>query len=299
MPPFTHNPQKNIRTLELDEINRISQQNYFFGTTQEVKTGTASYMSFIDKYKAKGNDLVAQYRSLPKTATDMQGKFLDSSEHGPMAQFMEIVLLLANKEGRLGPHIQARVTKTAKPDDEGNSFVDVVVELKNTYIEELAKTDKKYKDIRPSTVLLVDVTTNPHAADGKEKMLEKFCLKPAKKANVLCYENKFGVLGINAPKTVVYKSEEYLSQVAKKFRSNFSQLPGGGISLDNEKDFSKEYQSFFLSFLESVSDSSVKSKQFIERNKEERALTKDEISLIESYKAIIDFIDAYKKTPVS
>lgn len=298
MPPLPREPQ-NIRKIELDEIERINQQISFFNGTQEVKTATASYMSFIDKYKARGVDLVGKYRTLPRTATDMQEKFFHSSEHGPMAQFMEMVLLLANKEGRLGPHVQARITKTAKPDDEGNGFVDVVVELKNNYIQELAKTDKKYKDVRPTSTLLVDVTTNPKAVEGKEKMLERYCLGPAKKASVLCYENKFGVLGLEAPKTVVYKSEDYLSQMAKRFRAHFSVLPRGGISLDDEKNFSKEYQNFFLSFLLSVSDSSVKSKQYIERNKEERALTKDEVALADSYKAIIDFVEAYKKTPVS
>jgi hypothetical protein len=284
-------------SLGFDEISRVEQQMYFFNNTQEVKNGTASYMSFTDKYKAKGVDLVGQYRILPKTATDMQNKFLQSSEHGPMAQFMEIAPLLANKEGRLGRHIQARVTKTAKPDDEGNSFIDLVIELKNDYISELAKENKQYKDVRPTMTLLVDVTTNPSGEKSKVGTLDALYLDKGKKANVLCYENKFGILGLDGAKNVVYMPEKALADIAKKLQTNFISTPGG-LSLQDEKSFSREYRIFFLKFLEAVRGNSERNILYLNSKKQEGvSLSKEQSVLLDSYQRVIDFIDAYKNTP--
>ncbi len=297
MPPVTNGPQSNIRKLELDEISRINEQVTYFKGTKEVKNGTASYMHFIDKYRAINVDLVSKFGVLETTKTDMKKKFFESQEHGPMAQFMELALLLANKEGSLGPHIQARITRTAKPDDEGNSFVDVVVELKNTYIEELAKTDKKFKDVRPVTTLLVDVTTNPNAVEGKEEKLVKYSLDPAKKASVLCFENKFGVLGIEGAKTVAFQSEEAIATVSKRFRTCLAPLPGGGFSITDQSGFDKAYQDFFSDFLSSVSNNAQNNLKYLSFKARGRPFTKDETALADSYKSTIDFIEAYKKTP--
>jgi hypothetical protein len=137
MPPIQTGIPQVSHAPQIEELERVTDQVKGISTFQEVKQSTSSYMHYIDKYKAKGVDLEQVYKQLRRSSNedDIKRDFYESKEHGPLAQFLELMPLLANKPGRLGPVMNVKVTKTAKPDDEGNGAVDLIVEITNEFLK--------------------------------------------------------------------------------------------------------------------------------------------------------------------
>ena len=150
-------------------------------------------------------------------------------------------------------------------------------------------------DVRPTVSFLVDVTTNKDAYKQKEEDFKKYELKSGKKSNVLCYKNKYGVLGIDAPMCLVLKQEDFLASIADKFRFCMQAVPGKGFMITDEERFNIVYKEFFDSFISSVQDNSASYIQFLS---EQNPSTQKQCDLINSYQDIVDFCKAYKNTPV-
>lgn len=280
--------------ISYEQRERIIKQMDLFKESKEVVDQTNTFFDFIKKYKAKGVDLEREYEKLPQSnkSDAMHEDFMKSKEHGDFAQFAEMLPLLANKEGRLGPDIHVKIFKTAKPDDAGNSFVDLVCEITNDKI----KKDPKFKNVKPTVSFLVDMTTNRFSYVEKERVLQSVNLKSGKKGNVLCYENRFGVLGLDAPKCLVLKQEDYLASIADKFRTAMQAVPDKGFVISNEERFNEKYREFFMAFIESIETSCKNNVDFL---LEQKNPTRDQIALRDSYQSIIDFCTAYKNTPIA
>ncbi len=320
MPPLGHSPQpvtpKNLgstspRKITLEEDERVKHQLALVSELDEVKSNSAALLfpKITELYTAKGLDINQLFlhnetrrpEIVERKKKEIQDKFLKSQEHSAYASFAELLPLLANKPGRLGPYISARVTKTAKPDDAGNSFVDLVFELKNEYLKtEEAQKDKQLRDVRPSISFAVDVTTSRDAHQQKEKDLLTYDLSKGEKANVLAYEQRFpgGVtkLGIDVPKCLVLKDETSLADVANKFKQAVQMVPGKGFMITDEKYFDSAFKQFFDLYLESAIDSAVVNIEFLDSQK---SLSEAQKNLRNSYQSLVAFYEAYKKTPTT
>lgn len=277
-----------------EQLNLITAELESFKVAPEVASNISSYPYYIEKYRERKNiDLERVYQGLVETSgkEEIKDNFLHSKEHGPIAQFAEYLPLLANKDGRLGKVCRAKITKTAKPDDEGNNFVDLVVELKidRKYLEEHPELSK----LRPSVSFGLDMTTNPEALDHKTKKLSEHHLQTGKKASVLCYENDYKMLGTEVAKGVLAESEEYLANVAEKLQSALYLGQNGILTITNEERFDRAYREFFGDFIET----SANSMRFCadELQNQERALTPQQKDLQETYTMIQNFLQVYKK----
>ena len=260
-----------------------------------VKNNTSLYPVFIKRYATEKNiDLEAEYRKRPQSnhSEEIKSQFLRSQEHSEFAQFAELLPLLANKEGRLGKVCGARITKTAKPDDEGNSRVDLVCEL--SIDREFLKAYPELDGIRPTIAFFVDITTQRERFDAKEADFRKYDLLQGKKAEVLCYENIHKRLGIEfqAPKCLVLKQEDHLAAVAQEFRSAVRPMGDKGFVITNDRIFDKKYLEFFASFIESVRENMEKSAGFI---KEQQQKSDAQKNLFDSYQTMVKFLEVYEK----
>lgn len=258
----------------------------------EIINHTSSYLDFIKRYREKGIDLEALYKTLRQSnhTEDIKSQFLNSREHNEFSQFAELLPLLANKEGRLGKICHARITKTAKPDDEGNSFVDLVCEL--SMDRQYLKENPDLADVKPSVTFLVDVTTSKDKFDAKEAGFRKHSLSQGKKDKVLCYENPFRVLGVEAPKCLVLKQEDQLASFAKEIRAAVHFTNDGSFRITNDKFFDQKYVEFFTSFVESVEENAKKNSDFINEQPNRSRELKD---LVDTYQSLDRFLGAYKK----
>lgn len=259
-----------------------------------VTHNVSSYVDFIKLYRDKKQlDLEAEFRRLPQSNhTDaIKSQFFRSKEHGEFAQFAELLPLLANKEGRLGKICKARITKTAKPDDEGNSRVDLVFDL--SIDREYLKANPDLADIKPTVTFLVDVTTYREKFDEKEARFHKVDLLEGKKGRVLCYENAHKQLGIEAPKCLVLRSEDHLASVAKKFRSAVRPMGDDGFIITNDKLFDEEFLKFFVSFIKAARENMENNVGFISDHPQESRAQRD---LSEAYQTLIKFLEVYERT---
>lgn len=275
-----------------EQLSLITSELESFKITPEVAGNVSSFLPFKQKYAGKNIDIEEEYKKREVTLgrEEIKENFLHSKEHGPIAQFAEYLPLLANKDGRLGKICKARITKTAKPDDEGNDFVDLVVEL--SLDREYLKSHPELSRLRPSVSFGLDMTTNPEGYECKHKKLSEHHLQPGKKASVLCYENAYGVLGTEVPKAVLAESEEYLASIAEKLQNTLHFDQNGMFTITNDERFDAAYRDFFNDFTGATAESM---EVCINTLQEQGTLTRVQKDLQDSYQSIQNFLLEYKK----
>lgn len=265
-----------------------------------VHRGTSSYV-FNELYKEQGIDLSAEFAKRATTAhqEEITENFVHNKTKGPVAQLAEALPLLANVEGRVGDYIQATITKTAKPDDEGNSFVDLIIEMKNDW---LASPDapKEAKDLPARMKFLVDVTAGwGEALEKKSNSLKDNYLVRGKEANVLCYKDPTAVgalsLGLTRPKIIVAQTPHFIENVGAKLGGLISQNASDSFSIINPAKFNAMYQEYFLEFMQAIKKNAQDNIDYMEQ----LVPDKERKVLIDKYKKIVAYITMYEKTPVT
>ncbi len=257
----------------------------------------ANMYTFKEEYKARGIDLEGEFAKRAKSSHGeaIQNTFLANKHNSFAASLAETLPLYANKKGRLGEYVQANVVKTAKPDDQGNSFIDLVLEVKNTWLA--TDAPKSMQDVPAKMTFLIDVTT----ADGGQKYENKLnSLKDAflvrgQKANVLCYKNEFGDLGIDRPKIVVQQSADNLEKLGGKLGTSITKLAADSFSINKPDMFDKTYREYFLDLMTAIGENAASNFAYLKSLEPD---TKRDM-LAKEYEKIVKFIEAYKKTPVT
>jgi hypothetical protein len=192
--------------------------------------------------------------------------------------------------------MQAVVTKTAKQDDQGGSFIDLVIEIKNDWIANGAP--KEMQNVPSKMIFLVDVSTNldEEASSHKRGSLRDHFLLYGEKAKVLCYEDSFGELGIERPKILVTKSPDYLEQVGGSLGTCITQLASDKFSINSPHKFNEEYRAYFLDFMTAIGENAKANAEYIGRLSNDNEKRK---KLKAEYEKIAAFVEVYKKTPVT
>ena len=255
----------------------------------------ANYYSFRDAYRNIGKDLDAEFASR-KQSSKTEGiheDFMGRKLHSFDSQLGETLPLYANKKGRLGDNIQANVFKTAKQDDQGNSFVDLVMEVKNNWLATDAPLEMQ--DIPAKFTFLIDVTT---AQGGdyfhhKEHALKKELLEKGANASVLCYEDGLGKLGIERPKLLVRQNPVQLMKFGHRLGQSMTKLAYDKFSINRPESFDREYREYFADLMNAIGENAASNAAYI------RSLPPDpkRIALAKEYEKIVKFVEAYNKTP--
>lgn len=251
---------------------------------------------FKGLYEEKGVDLFHEFSQREKTShgEEIVENFIRNTEKGAVAELAEMLPLLANSPGRLGDYIEARVTKTAKLDDEGNTFIDLVVEIKNKWLSE-GDAPKEALDVSAKMTFLIDTTTTTgDKLKRKNEVLIDEYLMRGKEANVLCYQDSLGTLGITRPKIVVAKTPVYMEKVGEQLGDLIRQTASDAFSIVNPDKFNEQYRAFFLEFMKGIRENAVSNANYLE------GLEPDDKrkALAEKYRKIVRFVDMYEKTPV-
>lgn len=249
-------------------------------------------------YKEKGIDLEEWYRSHKVTAGQeaIKDNFIHNKKHGFAAELAESLPLFANSQGRLGDYFKVNVTKTAKPDDQGNSFIDLVIEVENTWLT-TEESPKSLQDVPAKMTFLIDVTTavDSEALDKKMYSLRNILLY-GEKANVKCYQDGKGGLGIERPKIVVAKQSDYVEKVGANLGDCITQLASDKFSINKPDKFNEQYRKYFLDLMNSIGENATENARYIKGL--EAGHPKRE-SLMREYEKINAFVEAYKKTPTT
>lgn len=258
----------------------------------------ANVYEFASLYKERNIDLNGWYQQHAVTANQekITDDFVHNKQHSFAATLAETLPLFANVEGRLGPNIKAHVIKTAKPDDQGNSFIDLIVEVENKWLAE--KAPKNLQDVPSKMTFLIDVTASGEGEifQKKQQALRDIFLLYGEKANVKCYKNKFGDLGIEKPKIIVAKQADYIEKVGASLGDCVTQLASDSFSINKSDRFNTQYQAYFLDFITAIGDNARDNIEYLKRlapGHLKRA------ALIKEYEKISAFAEAYKKTPMT
>lgn len=263
----------------------------------------ANYYSYREKYdrqKGKGS-LDALVATLPKVSSESESRikeqFIHNKTFGHAASLAETLPLYANAPGRLGDYIKVKVTKTAKLDDQGGSFIDLVIELENEWIANGAPSE--LQDVPAKMTFLVDITTRSSADEAymhKIMSLRNRFLLYGEKAKVLCYENKYGELGIERPKLVVEESASFLEQVGSTLGSCITQSSADKFTINAPRKFDEEYRRYFSDLMRAIGENARANAAYIgtlSDDNEKRARLKAE------YEKIASFVSVYEKTPIA
>lgn len=257
----------------------------------------ASYYKFKEKYdekKGKGSlDTLIANRAHTTHENEIKDHFAKGGVNTFAAALGEDLPLYANAPGRLGDFIKANVTKTAKPDDQGGDFVDLVIEVKNEWIANGAPKDMQ--NVPSKMIFLIDISTNEgERSDVKMSVMRDKMLLYGEKAKVLCYEDSFGELGIERPKILVTKSLGYLEKVATMLGTCITQSASNSFTISSPAKFDLEYKSYFLDLMNSIGENAKANAEYISRlsnDNEKRSKLKLE------YEKIVRFVEVYKKPP--
>ncbi len=298
---FQRAPRQELKVADGPQIQKQNIQNLLSAASfDKTIYRHENYFDYIRLYKEKQQDFdLKKYYSdhaVTSSVDVIKDNFLHNNEHGVVSQLAESMPLFANKEGRLGECLRAKVTKTSKQDDQGNSFIDLVVEIENIWVG--SDDPDAPKDVPPKMTFLIDVTTATEGIifDKKVGSLRDKFLLYGEKANVKCYQNEYGVLGLDRPKLLIAKEADYIEKVGASLGSCVTQLAGDSFSINRPEAFDKEYRKYFLDFMESLGKNAEQNIQYIEslsHDNSKRALLQSE------YKKIVAFVEAYKKTPVT
>lgn len=251
---------------------------------------------YLEPYRQQGVDLQKWYEAHATTThrDEIKNAFLKNKHHSEAAELAETLPLFANTEGRLGENIRVTVTKTAKQDDQGNSFIDLVIEVHNTW---LATDAPKYLQNAPAKMtFLVDMTT----ADDMllEKKINAFrnnFLLYGKKANVKCYKNEHGTLGIERAKVVVTKQSDYIEKTGSTLGDCLTQTAGDKFLINKPEKFDEQYRAYFMDLMTAIGENAQANIVYM------KSLVPDpkRTLLIHEYEKMIAFVEAYKKTPLT
>lgn len=256
----------------------------------------ASPYVFKDLYKEKGIDLDEEYkkRSVTSGREQILEGFVHNKHPGPAAELAETLPLYANAPQRLGEHIEATVTKTARPDDQGNSYIDFVIEIKNNWLA-TQMAPKEARDLPAKMTFLIDVTTAwGETLEKKQRALRDAYLVRGKEASVLCYKNSLGDLGIKRPKIVVSKTPEYIEQVGARLGANIVQKAADSFTINNPAKFDETYRAYFLDLMQTIRANAKENISYLEGLVPDQERKK----LIDKYVKIASFVDMYEKTPL-
>lgn len=256
----------------------------------------ANYYAFREKYAEKSVDLDAWYADHKVTSTrdSVQNNFLHNKHNELSAELAESLPLYANKPGRLGDYLEVNVMKTARQDDQGNSFIDLVLEVRNKWLATDAPAS--LQDSPERMTFLIDMTT----ADGdslhhKEEALREVYLKTGALANVKCYETRTGELGINKPRLVIHQEVGRIKRVGQSLGECITQLASDKFSINRPESFDKAYRVYFGDLMVAIQENAATNSAYI------KSLPADpkRAALAKEYDKIVKFIEAYKKTPVT
>lgn len=257
----------------------------------------ANYYDFIDLYKQKGINLDLEYEKKPKTAysENIKDQFLNNTHGSFAANLAEALPLYANKQGRVGDYLNINVTRTAKQDDQGNSFVDLVIEVKNNWIVNGAP--EELQDVPAKMIFLVDVTTSTGGEKYEHKIsfLKNQVLALGQRANVLCYKDEQGNLGIDRPKILVQQSASNLESLGNRLGECIAREASDKFTITNPDTFDKLYREYFFNLMNSIAENAASNSNYI------KSLSADpkRALLAKEYDKMVKFIEAYKKTPVT
>ncbi|MEZ0208612.1 MAG: hypothetical protein ACAH17_00340 [Candidatus Paceibacterota bacterium] len=256
----------------------------------------ASPYVFKEFYKEKGIDLDEEYKK--RAVTSGREQILDGFVHnkhpGPAAELAETLPLYANAPHRLGDYLEANVIKTARPDDQGNSFIDFVVEIKNNWLA-TQMAPKEARDLPAKMTFLIDITTAwGETLEKKQNALRDTYLVRGKEASVLCYKNSLGDLGIKRPKIIISKTPEYMERVGDKLGSTITQKASDSFTINNPAKFDEEYRAYFLDLMQTMRVNARESISYLEGLVPDQ----DRKVLLDKYRKIIAFVDMYEKTPI-
>lgn len=258
-------------------------------TDFRLKDKVLDISKFEDKYREQGRNLEAEYRARPitKGQEQIQRNFHSNIENGSFSQLSEIMPLLANKDGRLGEFCKADIVKTAKQDDVGNSFVDLVCTLKLD--PSVFPKDKEFSRLKTSYTFMVDVTTDDKESLRKKEKSLAIDLDEGKKANVLSFEDSFGRLGKDGAKAVVFQDDKELYSLTKSMQLKKA---GDGFMINNPL-FDERYRSYFSHFVDQMMRSIERSIDHLDHKGD---LTKSQNDILSEYKDMLLFLEVYKNT---
>jgi hypothetical protein len=248
-------------------------------------------------YKEKGIDLDKEYekRAITSGREQILEGFVKNKHPGPAVELSETLLLYGNAPGRLGEYIEATIIKTARPDDQGNSFIDYSVTIRNNHLA-TKMAPKEARDLPSSMTFLIDVTTAwGESLDKKQHALRDEYLVRGKEASVLCYKNSLGELGIKRPKIIVSKTPEYIEKVGAKIGGLITQKSTDSFIINNPAKFDEEYRAYFLDFMQTIRSNALENISYMEKLVPDPARA----VLIDKYRKIVAFVDMYEKTPVT
>jgi hypothetical protein len=261
----------------------------------------ASYLDFKDRYAAKGIDLAKYYAQAPITLKqdEIKEAFLKKKTMNQISGTLaETLPLYANKLGRLGANIEAVVTKTAKQDDQGNSFIDFVIEVRNKWLANGAP--KEFKDLPERMTFLVDTTVQEDQAifDVKDAAFRRNLLDIGAPANVKCYETRLGDLGVTKPKVIAYQDGDQLKETGLKLGPCIVKHAGDKFTINAPEKFDTAYREYFLGLLEAIAENAKSNSIYLESLPPD-AKSKERAALAAEYIKMVKFVEAYKKTPVT
>lgn len=294
-------PEKDIQKVAspLPEVYR-NMNNLLHAAEydSELIKKKINYYSLREAYKAKGEDLDALFskRSITTHRDAIVDDFIhaESGEKASPSKLMETLPLFANKKGRLGDYIQADVTKTARQDDQGNTFIDLVVSIDNAWLREGAP--KELQATSPAKMTFLVDTTVAYG-DVLAKKLDTFkqiFLKGGELGNVLAYQDSLGSLGVSRPKLVVAKTIDYVEKVGNTLGDTVVQEAGDKFSITSPKKFDEAYRDYFLDFVMAMAENASFNVSYL------RSLSspnQKHLTLIKEYEKVVAFANAYKKTP--
>ena len=296
---FQRAPKPDAQVIDGPYIQKQNIQNLLNAVSLDKAINLhESIYPYIPLYKQQGVDLEGYYSNHAVTSSRdaIKDDFVHNNEHGFAAQLAESLPLLANKQGRLGEFIQAKVTKTAKQDDQGNSFVDLVIEIENSWIG--SDDPDAPKDVSSKMSFLIDVTTATEGEifDKKIGSLRDVFLLYGEKANVKCFKDENGFLGLERPKLLAAREGGYIQKVGAALGDCVTQSAGDAFSINKPEIFDREYRKYFQDLVDSLGKNAGQNIQYIDslsHDNPKRARLQSE------YKKIVAFVEAYKKTPVT
>ncbi len=346
-PPSNNEVSKQVVKTPVDDIDILDVEKVktWVGVLKKLDVVTRNDNSLVldsvweDAYRAKGKDFKKLRQAAPQQSAEttyaINDRFIRSKEKSPFGVFLETFPLVANRPKILGNSIEAEIKGATVFDDRHNSRVDTIITLKNTI--DYSTLDKSLKpDITPKKVtFLVDVTSNPSDdEDGsgvaaKNESLRADYLAVGKRANVLGYvsPDAFKVPGLDAPKIVIYMSEEEVLSFAKNLKYCMQETSNGGVMITNDRLFEEDAKKFFNEYFKAAQSNAQESIVFLTKRIQEltQEIIEDEtvlsdlsksslhdrtkerivegkkmkeglISLKDSYERVYNFLVIYQKT---
>lgn len=233
----------------------------------------------------------------PKTANveNIKNDFLDNKQGGFATQLAETLPLYANLPGRVGDYFEINVTKTYKGDDQGNTFIDLVIEIKNNWLTHGAPKELQEETTEKMT-FLIDVTSSyGPSLEHKMNSLKDDFLVRGKRANVICYKDAEGNTGLTRPKIVVSQSADNLEKFGTQLGECITRNASNSFTINKPDSFKRLYREYFNSLIDAIAENAASNSAYL------KSLVPDpeRLRLAADYDKIVKFIEVYKKTPVT